>query len=195
MKVVTLPSVSLYQTFGESAINRKYSTMLRRNTAQWSACSNLIRNFFSHPISAVPLQPLLHAVPVHGVSPSSVNHQLIPIRTIIMNTRLKFVDNSDNSRKRNRLDRPYCIKLLKNSKVGKFGDIIKIAHRGKVHNAMVISNRMPSKWLPRYDHHHIILLNEKNEPVGTRIHGPVPSALRRKEGVNSKIIAMATRFI
>ena len=116
-------------------------------------------------------------------------------RSVILLTKLKLVDNSENAKKVTRLDKPYCIKLPKNNKVGKFGDVIKIAHRGKVHNALIVSNRMPSKWLPRYDSHNIILLNEKLEPVGTRILGPIPSAIRRKEGQYSKIIAIATKFI
>ena len=116
-------------------------------------------------------------------------------RSVILLTKLKIVDNSENAKKVTRLDQPYCIKLPRNNKVAKFGDIIKIAHRGKVHNALLVSNRRPSKWLPRYDSNNIILLNEKFEPVGTRIFGPLPSAIRRKEGQYSKIIAIATKFI
>lgn len=128
--------------------------------------------------------------PCHICTP----HLLLPARTVILLTRLKYVDNSENSKKVKRTDQPYCIKLPKNNKVGKFGDVIKIAHLGKVHNALIVSNRKMSKQLPRYDHHNIILLNEKKEPVGTRIRGPVPSALR-KNGQHSKVIAMASRFI
>lgn len=121
-------------------------------------------------------------------------HLLLPARTVILLTKFKFVDNTENSKKVKRTDQPYCIKLPKNSKVAKFGDVVKIAHLGKVHNALIISNRKMSKQLPRYDSHNIILLNEKKEPVGTRIRGPVPSALRKK-GQHSKVIAMASRFI
>ena len=116
-------------------------------------------------------------------------------RSVILLTKLKLVDNSDNAKKVTRLDQPYCIKLPKNNKVGKFGDVIKIAHRGKVHNALIVSNRRPSKWLPRFDTSNVILLNDKLEPVGTRIIGPLPSAIRRKEGQYSKVIAIATKFI
>ena len=116
-------------------------------------------------------------------------------RSVVLLTKLKLVDNSENAKKVTRLDKPYCIKLPKNNKVAKFGDVIKIAHRGKVHNALIVSNRMPSKWLPCYDSSNIILLNDKLEPVGTRILGPLPSAIRRKEGQYSKVIAIATKFI
>ena len=164
----------------------------------WFSCTKLVNSFIFRSYSTVLMQPplqLLNPFQIRKAFPLSPPNQFTPFRSIIQHTRLKLVDNSENAKKRNRLDQPYCIKLPKNNRVGKFADIIKIAHRGKVYNAMVVSNRMPSKWLPRYDHHHIILLNEKREPVGTRIHGPVPSALRMKEGQNSKIIAMATRFI
>ena len=116
-------------------------------------------------------------------------------RSVVLLTKLKLVDNSDNAKKVTKFDKPYCIKLPKNNKVGKFGDVIKIAHRGKVHNALIVSNRKPSKWLPRYDSSNVILLNDKLEPVGTRIIGPLPSAIRRKEGQYSKVIAIATKFI
>ena len=112
-----------------------------------------------------------------------------------MNTRLKIVDNSENAKKVTRLDRPYCIKPPKNSRVAGFGDVITIAHLGKVHKALVVSNRRPSKRLPRYDTHNIILLNERLEPVGTRILAPLPSVIRRRDRQLSKVIAIATKFI
>lgn len=136
-------------------------------------------------------------LPLRGFPPSqppTPPHLLLPARTVILLTKLKFVDNSENAKKVKRSDQPYCIKLPKNNKFAKFGEIIKIAHLGKVHNALIVSNRKMSKRLPRYDNHNIVLLNEKKEPVGTRIRGPIPSAIR-KEGKHSKFIAMATRFI
>ena len=126
---------------------------------------------------------------------TAIQSQLIFFRSVLLLTKLKLVDNSDNAKRVTRLDKPYCIKLPKNNKVAGFGDVIKIAHRGKVHNALIVSNRKPSKKLPRYDSHNIILLNDKLDPVGTRIIGPLPSALRRKRGEFSKVIAMATKFI
>ena len=120
---------------------------------------------------------------------------LQPRRSVGLLTRLNIVDNSVNAKKVTRLDRPYCIKLPKNSKVAGFGEVITIAHLGKVHKALIVSNRMPSKRLPRYDKHNIILLNDKLEPVGTRIMGPVPSVLRKRDRELSKVIAIASKFI
>ena len=127
-----------------------------------------------------------------GSSPCTL---LQPRRSVVLLTRLTLVDNSENAKKVTRLDRPYCIKLPKNSKVAGFGEIITIAHRGKVHKALIVSNRRPSKRLPRFDTHNIILLNDRLEPVGTRIRAPLPSVIRKRDRQLSKVIAIATKFI
>lgn len=118
-----------------------------------------------------------------------------PRCNVVLLTRLKLVDNSENAKKVTKLDRPYCIKLPKNRKVARFGDIITIAHRGKVHKALIVSNRKMSKRYPRYDSHNIILLDDKLQPVGTRIVGPLPSVLKKRQGEFSKVIALASKFI
>lgn len=128
-----------------------------------------------------------------SIWPSSLLQQ--PRRMVGLLTKVKLVDNSENAKKVKKLDQPYCIKLPRNSKVAGFGEIITIAHLGKVHKALIVSNRMPSKRFPRYDTHNVILLNEKLEPVGTRIMGPVPSVLRKRDRDLSKVIAIATKFI
>lgn len=120
---------------------------------------------------------------------------LQPRRSVILLTRLTIVDNSENAKRVTRLDRPYCIKTPKNSREAGFGEIITIAHLGRVHKALIVSNRKPSKKLPRYDKHNIIILNDKLEPAATRIIGPLPSAIRKRDRQLSKVIAIATRFI
>lgn len=120
---------------------------------------------------------------------------VLPRCSVILLTRLKLVDNSENAKKVTRLDQPYCIKLPKNKKVARFGDIITIAHRGKVHKALLVSNRQTSKRYPRYDSHNVILLDDKLQPIGTRIIGPLPSALKKRQGEFSKVIALASKFI
>lgn len=116
-------------------------------------------------------------------------------RGVNLLTRLRIVDNSDNAKRVTKLDRPYCIKLPRNSRVAGFGEVITIAHLGKVHKALIVSNRKPSKRLPRYDTHNIILLNDKLEPVGTRILGPLPSVIRKRNRDLSKVIAISAKFI
>ena len=84
--------------------------------------------------------------------------------------------------------------MPKNNKQAGFGDIITVAHRGKVYKALIVSNRRPSKTLPRYDHEYIVLLNDKLEPIGTRVTIPLPSQLRGLK-MHSKLLAITSRFI
>ena len=117
------------------------------------------------------------------------------VRNVQLLTKLKYADNSENAKRTTKLDRPYCIRLPKGNKSAGFGEVIGIAHRGKVHNALIVGNRSPSKRLPRYDHWYIVLLNDNLEPVASRITIPVPSQLRLLKNKFSKVIAIANRFI
>ena len=120
---------------------------------------------------------------------------VLPSCNVGMLTRFKFADNSDNSKRVTKYDRPYCIKMPKNNKSAGFGDVITIAHLGKVHKALIVTNRRPSKTLPRYDHGYIVLLDKNLEPVATRITIPIPSQLRLMKNKFSKVIAIGSRFI
>ena len=111
-----------------------------------------------------------------------------------MLTKFKFADNTENAKRVTREDRPYCIKMYKNRKQAGFGDVIGVAHRGKVYKALIVSNRKPSKTLPRYDNEYIVLLNDKLEPLGTRVTIPLPSQLRAFKKY-SKLLAITQRFI
>jgi ribosomal protein L14 len=132
------------------------------------------------------------------ISSSVIRRSSFPFvvsRNVQLLTSFKFADNSDNAKRVTSLDKPYCIGLPKGKKVAGFGEVVTIAHRGKVHKALVVSNRFPSKTLPRYDHWYIALLNNNLEPAATRLTIPIPSQFRLQKKKYSKIIAIAKRFI
>ena len=82
-----------------------------------------------------------------------------------------------------------CIKVLGGSKrrYAAIGDVIKVAvkdaiprgkvKKGEVYNAVVVRTakgvRRPDGSLIRFDGNAAVLLNNKLEPIGTRIFGPV----------------------
>lgn len=121
---------------------------------------------------------------------------LLPFtRSVTLLSSFSYADNTNNAKHVTRMDKPYCIKLPKNKKSAGFGEIVTVAHRGKVHKALLVGNRKISKTLPRYDKEYIVLLNDKLEPIGTRITIPLPAQLRLQKERYSKVIAIATRFI
>ena len=131
----------------------------------------------------------------------STNHSTLyfpliqPSCNVTLLTSFKYADNNENAKKVTKVDRPYCIKLPKNNKQAGFGDIVTVAHRGKMYKALIVSNRKPSKTLPRYDHEYIVLLNDKLEPLGTRVTIPLPSQLRLRKDKFSKVLAITSKFI
>ena len=87
-----------------------------------------------------------------------------------------------------------CIKVLGGSKrrYAGIGDVIKVSIRdaaprsrvkkGEVHSAVVVRTakgvRRPDGSLIKFDGNAAVLLNNKLEPIGTRIFGPVTRELR-----------------
>ena len=121
---------------------------------------------------------------------------------IQMQTTLKVADNS-GARK------VQCIKVLGGShrRYAAIGDIIKVSikeaiprgkvKKGDVYNAVVVRTakgvRRNDGSLIRFDDNAAVLLNTKNEPIGTRIFGPVTRELRSKNFM--KIISLAPEVL
>jgi len=121
---------------------------------------------------------------------------------IQMQTILEVADNSGAKRVQ-------CIKVLGGSKrrYASVGDVIKVsikeaAPRGKVkkgdvYNAVVVRTakgvRRPDGSLIRFDDNAAVILNSKQEPIGTRIFGPVTRELRTEKFM--KIVSLAPEVL
>ena len=98
-----------------------------------------------------------------------------------------------------------CIKVLGGSKrrYASIGDVIKVTvkdaiprgkvKKGEVYNAVVVRTakgvRRSDGSLIRFDGNAAVLLNNKLEPIGTRIFGPVTRELRSEKFM--KIVSLA----
>jgi large subunit ribosomal protein L14 len=115
------------------------------------------------------------------------------------------LDVADNSGAR----RVMCIKVLGGSKrkYATIGDTIVVSvkeaiPRGRVKKGEVIKAvivrirkdiRRPDGSVIRFDRNAAVLMTAQNEPVGTRIFGPVPRELRAKN--HMKIISLAPEVL
>ena len=115
------------------------------------------------------------------------------------------LDVADNSGARSVM----CIKVLGGSKrrYAGVGDIIKVtvkdaaprgrAKKGDVYNAVVVRTakgvRRPDGSLIKFDNNAAVLLNNKLEPIGTRIFGPVTRELRTEKFM--KIVSLAPEVL
>ena len=121
---------------------------------------------------------------------------------IQMQTQLDVADNSGARRVQ-------CIKVLGGSKrrYAGIGDIIKVSvkeaiphgrvKKGDVLNAVVVRTRKGVRRTDgsaiRFDGNAVVLLNNQDQPIGTRIFGPVTRELRNEKFM--KIISLAPEVL
>ena len=92
---------------------------------------------------------------------------------------------------------PKCIHVYgkKNANVG---DKVLLAVRGEMKKALVVGTKVPVHGTHprvRFDDNFVVLLNNKDEPVGTRIKVPLPSTLRHLSHRYNKVLALAKKFV
>ena len=121
---------------------------------------------------------------------------------IQMQTNLRVADNSGARRVQ-------CIKVLGGAgrRYASVGDVIVVSvkeaiptgrvKKGDVRRAVVVRvakdiNR-PDGSTIRFDTNAAVLINNNNEPIGTRIFGPVPRELRAKN--HMKIVSLAPEVL
>jgi large subunit ribosomal protein L14 len=121
---------------------------------------------------------------------------------IQMQTNLDVADNSGARR-------VMCIKVLGGSKrkTASVGDVIVVSvkdaiprgrvKKGDVQRAVIVRTakeiRRADGSIIRFDRNAAVLINKQNEPIGTRIFGPVTRELRAKKFM--KIISLAPEVL
>jgi large subunit ribosomal protein L14 len=117
-------------------------------------------------------------------------------------TNLDVADNSGAKR-------VMCIKVLGGSKrkYASVGDVIVVSvkdaiprgrvKKGDVHRAVIVRTafplRRPDGTIIRFDRNAAVLISKQDEPIGTRIFGPVTRELRGKNFM--KIISLAPEVL
>ncbi|MCX8506663.1 MAG: 50S ribosomal protein L14 [Alphaproteobacteria bacterium] len=121
---------------------------------------------------------------------------------IQMQANLDVADNSGAKR-------VMCIKVLGGSKrkFASVGDVIVVSvkeaiprgrvKKGDVHRAVIVRTasaiRRVDGTIIRFDNNAAVLINKQNEPIGTRIFGPVTRELRSKNFM--KIVSLAPEVL
>ncbi len=121
---------------------------------------------------------------------------------IQMQTVLKSADNSGAKKL-------MCIKVLRGSRhrYAKIGDVIVVSvkeaipnskvKKGDVVKAVIVrtikKTKRPDGSYIRFDNNSAVLINNQNEPIGTRIFGPVARELRAKKFM--RIISLAPEVL
>lgn len=110
-------------------------------------------------------------------------------------TRVRVVDNSSLGNTAYHRP-PRVIHVYTKNGVGKVGDKVLLAIKGQKKKALIVGHKMPGKRMsPRFDSNNVVLIEDNGNPTGTRIKVPIPTHLRKGEGDNSKILAIASSFV
>ena len=116
-----------------------------------------------------------------------------------------YLDSADNTGAK----RLFCIKVLGGSgrKYARLGDVITVSvkeaipnakvDKGSVHRAVIVRTRKEQRRVDgtyvRFDNNAVVIINKENEPIGTRVFGPIARELRVKGFM--KIISLAPEVL
>lgn len=116
-----------------------------------------------------------------------------------------FLDSADNTGAK----RLYCIKVLGGTrrKYARLGDIVVVSikeaipnskvEKGTVQRAVIVRTRKEQRRSDgsyvRFDNNAAVLITKDNEPMGTRVFGPIARELRTKGFM--KIISLAPEVV
>nr|CAH0113123.1 unnamed protein product [Daphnia galeata] len=132
-------------------------------------------------------------------------HQCQPLNQIQLLTRLRVVDNSPIGKEAMIEGRPpKCIHVYNPTRIGRIGDKVLVAIKGQKKKAVIVGlKQKQSPFIPKFDSNNIVLIEDNGSPIGTRIHVPVPSILRKilkersvaKKIDFTKLLSICTKFV
>jgi len=116
-----------------------------------------------------------------------------------------YLDSADNTGAK----RLFCIKVLGGSgrKYARLGDVVVVSvkqaipkskgEKGSVYKAVIVrvrkEQRRPDGTYVRFDNNAAVIIDKENEPIGTRVFGPIARELRLKGFM--KIISLAPEVV
>lgn len=116
-----------------------------------------------------------------------------------------YLDSADNTGAK----RLFCIKVLGGSgrRYARLGDVVVVSikeaipnakvDKGDIHKAVIVRTRKEQRRKDgsyvRFDNNAAVLITKENEPMGTRVFGPIARELRSKGFM--KIISLAPEVV
>jgi len=116
-----------------------------------------------------------------------------------MGTRLNVVDNSQIGRRAREATKSVkCIRVYNKSKqnVGGLGDKVLVAIMGEMKKGFLVGATMyqPS-FMPRFDSNNVVLVDNSNVPLGTRITVPIPHFMRKRGAETARLMTISTKCV
>lgn len=114
-------------------------------------------------------------------------------------TRMNIVDNSKLGREVKEAGKKVKIIHVYNKSqysVGGLGDKVLVTILGQMKKGVVVGCVQTQRaFIPKFDKNNLVLIDNNNVPLGTRITSPIPTALKEKGPLTARLMAIATKLI
>ena len=114
-------------------------------------------------------------------------------------TRLNVVDNSEIGRKVKEAGKKVKIIRIYNKsrhQMGGLGVRVLVTILGQMKKGIVVGCvQTQREFIPKFDTNNVVLVDEHNVPLGTRVNVPIPNYLRKEGATTARLMAIATKFV
>lgn len=125
-----------------------------------------------------------------------ITRALNQVRTL---TCMNVVDNSALGKQVKEAGKKVKIIRIYNKtrhQVGGLGDKVLVTILGQMKKGIVVGCVRDQKaFIPKFDSNNIVLIDNNNVPLGTRITCPLPNYLRKQGATTARMMAIAARFV
>lgn len=118
---------------------------------------------------------------------------------VISLTRVNVIDNSEIGRQVKEAGKKVKIIRIYNKsrhQCGGLGDRVLVTILGQMKKGFVTGCvQMQQPFIPKFDSNNVVLVDDNNVPLGTRVTSPLPNYLRKQGAKTARIMALGTRFV
>lgn len=112
---------------------------------------------------------------------------------------MNIVDNSELGRQVKEAGKKVKIIRIYNKsrhQMGGLGDKVLVTILGQMKKGVVVGCVQDQKaFIPKFDSNNLVLIDNQNVPLGTRITAPLPNHLRSKGALTARLMAIGTKFV
>lgn len=114
-------------------------------------------------------------------------------------TRLNVVDTSEiGQRVKEAGKKVKCIRVYNKSRqnMGGLGDKVLVTILGEMRKGFIVGCVQDQRaFIPKFDKNNVVLVDNNNVPLGTRITAPIPHFMRKRGAETARLMAIATKFV
>lgn len=114
-------------------------------------------------------------------------------------TRMNIIDNSKQGiavKEAGKFVKVIRIYNKSKHQMGGLGDKVLVTLLGQMYKGVVVGCKQTQRtMIPRLDKNNLVLIDNQNVPLGTRVLGPLPNRLRKQGALTARLMAIGTRFI